>query len=218
MPKQPKSLAALNRIIAASAPPFEGSPRAVLGEGPIGAAIAFVGEQPGDVEDKQGRPFVGPAGKLLDKLLERACIDRGETYLTNAVKHFKFEQRGKRRLHKRPNAGEIEHYRWWLDLELDLVDPRLVVALGATAVRALAGRPLSINTHRGPAAFDGRAGHITIHPSMLLRLPDAASRRAARAAFAADLEQIRDLAAASPSAPLRPSRRRSRAHAPPPGG
>ena len=115
-------------------------------------AIAFVGEQPGDQEDLQGRPFVGPAGQLLDRALAEAGIDRSEAYVTNAVKHFKFVQRGKRRLHQRPTAGEVTHYRWWLKNELDLVGPRLVVALGATAVLALAGKPLPITANRGETA------------------------------------------------------------------
>lgn len=218
MPGKPRTLAALNRIIAASAPPFEGSSRAVLGEGPTGAPIAFVGEQPGDQEDKQGRVFVGPAGRLLDGLMSQAGLARERVYLTNAVKHFKFEQRGKRRLHKRPTAREIEHYRWWLDLELDFVGPRIVVALGASAVRALAGRTLSISAHRGPITFGQRAGYVTVHPSMLLRIPEAAARRAARARFLSDLKRIRALAEASPSVQPRSARRRSPAHAPPPGG
>ena len=140
---EPQSLAELNRQIAAAPPMVEGGTRAVLGEGPVGAAIAFVGEQPGDQEDLAGRPFVGPAGQLLDRALAEAGIDREETYVTNAVKHFKYVQRGKRRLHQRPTAGEVGHYRWWLKRELDFVGPRLVVALGATAVLALAGKALA---------------------------------------------------------------------------
>ena len=151
----------------------EGGTRAVLGEGPVGAAIAFVGEQPGDQEDLQGRPFVGPAGQLFDRALAEAGIDRAAAYVTNAVKHFKFVQRGKRRLHQRPTAGEVAHYRWWLKQELDLVAPRLVVALGATAVLALAGKALPVNANRGPTTFDNRRGYITVHPSYLLRIPDA---------------------------------------------
>lgn len=195
MSAKPRTLAALNRIVAASEPPFAGASRAVLGEGPPGASIAFVGEQPGDQEEKEGRPFVGPAGRLLRQLMQRADIAPGAVYLTNAVKHFKYEQRGKRRLHKRPTAGEIEHYRWWLHLELDFIDPEVVVALGASAVRALAGRTLSIAAHRGPIKFGERDGYITVHPSMLLRIPDAGPRRAERARFVADLRRIRALAA-----------------------
>lgn len=191
---KPRTLKGLNRLIAASPPPFDGSERPVFGEGPVGAAIAFVGEQPGDKEDLQGRPFIGPAGMLLRKLMAEAGIDESRAYLTNAVKHFKFQQRGKRRLHKSPAASEIEHYRWWLDLELDIVAPRLVVALGAVAVRALIGKPLPIGANRGPTTFSGRAGFITVHPSSLLRIPDAEPRRAARAQFLQDLKAIRALA------------------------
>ena len=136
---QPKTLKALNTLIAASKPLAPGATRAVLEEDPTGAAVAFVGEQPGDQEDRQGRPFVGPAGQLLDRAMGEAGLVRHHVYVTNAVKHFKFEQRGKRRIHQRPTAGEVKHYRWWLDQELELVHPRLVVALGATAVLALAG-------------------------------------------------------------------------------
>lgn len=195
MAANPRTLAALNRLIAASPPPFAGSPNAVPGEGPIGAAIAFVGEQPGDREDLEGRPFVGPAGKLLDASLEKAGIDRGDAYLTNAVKHFKYEQRGKRRLHKRPNAGEVRHYRWWLDRELELVRPGLIVALGATAVLALSHKALPIAANRGPADLQRRPGFITVHPSLLLRIPDEDAKRQERARFVRDLKRIRALAA-----------------------
>jgi DNA polymerase len=191
---QPKSLAELNRVISASEPLVVGGTRAVLGEGPEGAAVAFVGEQPGDQEDLQGRPFVGPAGLLLDRALGEAGIDRGEVYVTNAVKHFKFLQRGKRRIHQKPTAGEVRHYRWWLEKELDFVHPKLVVALGATAVLALAGKPLSITRYRGEHEFDGRKGYITVHPSYLLRIPDATAKRQAYAEFLADLRRIRKLA------------------------
>jgi DNA polymerase len=115
--------------------------------------------------------------------------------VTNAVKHFKYVQRGKRRLHQRPNAGEVTHYRWWLEREIDIVGPRVVVALGATAVLALAGKALPVMRNRGPARFDNRQGYITVHPSYLLRLPDADARREAFDAFTADLVAVRDLAA-----------------------
>ena len=192
---EPKSLAELNRIIAAAPPGVHGGTRAVLGEGPIGAALAFVGEQPGDQEDVQGHPFVGPAGVILDQALRAAGIERAESYVTNAVKHFKYEERGKRRLHQKPTAGEVKHYRWWLMQELKLVHPHLVVALGATAALALAGRPVTIMRSRGPAEFDGMKGYITVHPSFLLRLPDAEARAAAFDAFVGDLKQTRKLAA-----------------------
>lgn len=188
----PKSLAALNRLIAASPPMVSGGTRAVLGEGPLNPAIAFVGEQPGDQEDLQGKPFVGPAGKLLDRAMEEAGIVRNDTYVTNAVKHFKFEPRGKRRLHSKPNAGEVKHYRWWLEKELDFVHPRLVVALGATAALALAGRPLSVSGNRGPNILNGRPAFITIHPSFLLRMPEE-DKAAAWKDFVADLKRARKI-------------------------
>jgi DNA polymerase len=192
--QKPRSLDELNRIILASEPLVPGGTRAVLGEGPQHPAIAFVGEQPGDQEDQQGRPFVGPAGQLLDKALAEAGIDRRKTYLTNAVKHFKFEQRGKLRLHKTPTAGEVKHYRWWLTKELDFVRPKLVVALGATAVLALAGKAIPVTRVRGPAAFGELHGFITVHPSYLLRLPDAAAQAEAYAAFLADLKRVAAMA------------------------
>jgi uracil-DNA glycosylase family protein len=195
MPMEPKSLAQLNRLIGAADPGVRGGTHAVLGEGPLNPELALVGEQPGDQEDVAGKPFVGPAGKLLDRALAEAGIDRRKVYVTNAVKHFKFEQRGKRRLHSKPNAGEVKHYRWWLEKELDLVRPRLVVALGATAVLALAGKALPIMKNRGPHELDGRKGFITVHPSSLLRLPDGQERRKAFVAFVADLAAARKLAA-----------------------
>jgi DNA polymerase len=172
-----------------------GATRAVLGEGPVGAAVAFVGEQPGDQEEMQGRPFVGPAGQLLDRAMAEAGLDRQAVYVTNAVKHFKFEQRGKRRIHQRPTAGEVRHYRWWLDQELKLVHPRLVVALGATAVLALARKPLPIGKFRGPVDFQGRPGFITVHPSSLLRMPDRDAKEQGYREFVRDLRVIRKLAA-----------------------
>lgn len=192
----PKSLTELNDVISRSEPFVEGSDKAVLGEGPLGADIAFVGEQPGDQEDEQGRPFVGPAGQLLDRALQEAGIKREKTYVTNAVKHFKFIQRGKRRLHQSPTAGEIKHYRWWLERELDFVEPKLVVALGASAARALEGRALTISRTRGPHTFgDQRRGYVTIHPSYLLRVPDSDARAQAYKDFVRDLKRIRALVA-----------------------
>jgi DNA polymerase len=193
--EQPKSLTELNAIIAASAPLVPGATRAVLGEGPVGAGIAFVGEQPGDQEDLEGRPFVGPAGQLLTRAMAEAGIDRKKSYVTNAVKHFKFERRGKKRIHQKPSMGEVKHYRWWLMKELEFVHPRLVVALGATAVAALAGKALPIGKSRGPMEFDGFHGYVTVHPSYLLRVPDAESKREAYQAFLRDLRRIHDLAA-----------------------
>jgi uracil-DNA glycosylase family protein len=191
---EPRTIRALNAIIAASEPFVEGGTRAVLGEGPLHPEIAFVGEQPGNQEDLQGHPFVGPAGQLLDEAMHAAGIDRRETYVTNAVKHFKYVERGKRRLHQKPTAGEVRHYRWWLEKELDLVKPKLVVALGATAVLALTGKALPITRVRGPAEFDGHPGYITVHPSYLIRIPDAAAKREAYAAFVADLRRAHKLA------------------------
>ena len=189
----PKSLDELNRIIEANAPPWA-TTRAVLGEGPVGAAIAFVGEQPGDQEDLAGRPFVGPAGQLFDRALAEVGIDRRRTYVTNAVKRFKFVQRGKRRIHAKPTMGEIRHERWWLATELGLVRPRLTVALGATALAALADRALPVGANRGPRELDGRPGFVTVHPSYLLRLPDS-EKAEAWAAFLADMRAIRARAA-----------------------
>ena len=192
----PRSLAELNAIIARADPFVAGGTRAVLGEGPGHPAIAFVGEQPGDQEDLQGRPFVGPAGQLLDRALSEAGIARGECYLTNAVKHFKFKQAGKRRLHQTPTAGEVRQYRWWLETELDLVAPRLCVALGATAALALEGRAVPVTRNRGPFRFGDRPGYLTVHPSYLLRLPDAEAKAREYARFVEDLRAIRTLAAA----------------------
>jgi DNA polymerase len=193
--EQPNSLTELNAIIVASAPLVSGATRAVLGEGPVGAGIAFVGEQPGDQEDLEGRPFVGPAGQLLTRAMAEAGIDRKKSYITNAVKHFKFERRGKKRIHQKPTMGEVKHYRWWLMKELEFVHPRLVVALGATAVTALAGKALPITKSRGPMEFDGFHGYVTVHPSYLLRIPDAESKQEAYQAFLKDLRRIHDLAA-----------------------
>jgi probable DNA metabolism protein len=170
----------------------EQGPRS-LGE--LNAPIAFVGEQPGDQEDLLGRPFVGPAGQLLDRALAEVGIDRSASYLTNAVKHFKHVQRGRRRLHQSPTAGEVKHYRWWLRAEIELVGPRLVVALGASAALALTGRPVAVTRSRGEAQLAGRPGYLTVHPSYLLRLGDPAEKRAAWRVFRDDLARIRDLAA-----------------------
>jgi DNA polymerase len=200
---EPKSLAELNAMIAVAKPLVPGATRAVLGEGPVGAWVALVGEQPGDQEDRLGKPFVGPAGRLLDRAMAEAGLDRSRVYVTNAVKHFKFEQRGKRRIHQKPTAGEVKHYRWWLNQELRLVHPRLVVALGATAVLALTGKPLPIARCRGPADFFGRHGFITVHPSFLLRVPDRDAKEQAYSEFVQDLRSIRKLASrAQPASKL----------------
>ena len=163
----------------------------VPGEGPPTAPLMFVGEQPGDVEDLKGRPFVGPAGQLFDRALVQAGVPRDATYVTNAVKHFKHEPRGKRRLHKTPDASEVKACRWWLDTERRLVAPKIVVALGATAARAVFGRAVSVMRERGRAGEleHGALGFITVHPSYLLRLPDEASRAVEFERFVADLSE-----------------------------
>ena len=164
----------------------------VFGEGSLDARILFVGEQPGDQEDLAGRPFVGPAGEVFNAALEEAGIERSETYVTNAVKHFKFVQRGKRRIHQSPDAGEISACRWWIEQERELIRPPLTVALGATAARSLFGKIMAIGKNRGvPHELpDGSEGWITVHPSFLLRLPDEAARRDERARFVEDLKLI----------------------------
>ena len=182
-------------------PLFKYATQTVFGEGSPTAAIVFVGEQPGDQEDLQGKPFVGPAGKIFDRALADAGIDRGKTYVTNAVKHFKFEPRGKKRLHKRPDRGEIEACRWWLKAEIDVIEPTLVVALGATAARALSGKALTINKLRGaPIEFMGYKGLVTVHPSFLLRVPDQAARRLEYHKFVADLRLAARFAGPTPVA------------------
>ena len=170
----------------------------VFGEGPINATILFVGEQPGDQEDLAGRPFVGPAGKLFDASLEEAGIDRKRVYVTNAVKHFKFVQRGKRRLHSKPDGGEIKACHWWLDHERELIRPPLTVALGATAARSLFGKIVTIGKLRGEPQIlaDGSECWVTIHPSALLRASNEEARREGRKAFVSDLKRIRKRAEA----------------------
>ena len=170
----------------------------VFGEGPLDAQIMFVGEQPGDQEDLAGRPFVGPAGQVFDRALAAAGVERGQAYVTNAVKHFKHELRGKRRLHKTPDAGEVQACRWWLDNERRLVRPRVVVALGATAALAVLGRPTPIGKSRGQALQlpDQAQGVVTYHPSFLLRLPDPAAKSKAFDEFVADLKFAKGLLAA----------------------
>lgn len=184
-------------------PLYRNATHVVVGEGAIGAAVMFVGEQPGDQEDLSGKPFVGPAGQLLDRALKEAGIDRSSTFVTNAVKHFKFEPRGKRRIHKKPDHAEIEACRFWLDLERSLVKPKLTVALGATAARSLEGRTVAISKARGrPHDWpDGSAGLITVHPSYLLRIPDPDAKRKEYARFVEDLLVVRDLAASVSPAP-----------------
>ena len=171
-------------------PLYKHAIQVVPGEGPARARLMMVGEQPGDQEDKQGRPFVGPAGGILAKALADAGIERKAVFVTNAVKHFKFEQRGKRRLHKRPNAYEIDCCRWWLDFERKIVRPDIVVALGATAIRSVSGRPLSVNKIRGRVLSLPDEGQMvaTIHPSYILRIEDVADKRTHYGQFVADLK------------------------------
>jgi probable DNA metabolism protein len=166
----------------------------VFGEGPLDAKIIFVGEQPGDQEDLAGRPFVGPAGQLFDAALATAGIDRSATYVTNAVKHFKFVLRGKQRIHARPDISEIDVCRWWQEQERGLIRPAVTVALGATAARSLTGKTLTIAKARAvPLTLaDGSECWVTVHPSYLLRIPDEERRREERALFVADLVRIRE--------------------------
>ena len=164
----------------------------VFGEGAVGAALMLVGEQPGDKEDLAGRPFVGPAGRVLDQGLEEAGIDRSKVYVTNAVKHFKWKAQGKRRIHQRPNAEEIGACRPWLDAELEAVQPRVVVCLGATAAQAILGRSFRVTKQRGQFV-EGLMGPVvtaTVHPSSILRAPDEATRQVEMAAFVDDLRTV----------------------------
>ena len=164
----------------------------VFGEGPLDARIMFVGEQPGDQEDLAGRPFVGPAGQLFDELLRKAGVDRSQTYVTNAVKHFKFVLRGKRRIHSRPDTGEIRACNWWLSHERELIRPPLTVALGATAARALVGKAVTIGKVRAQplTLADGSECWVTVHPSALLRIPEQDRRREERARFVDDMKRV----------------------------
>ncbi|MCU6454265.1 UdgX family uracil-DNA binding protein [Sphingomonas sp. A2-49] len=170
-------------------PLYRPATQTVFGEGPVDAAMMFVGEQPGDQEDLAGKPFVGPAGQVFDRAIAAADIDRTRVYVTNAVKHFKFEPRGKRRIHAKPDTGEIDACRWWIDQERMLVRPQVTVALGATAARSLLGRTVTIGRERGrPIRLpDGGEAWITVHPSYLLRLPDEAQKRDEFARFVEDL-------------------------------
>jgi DNA polymerase len=167
----------------------------VFGEGTEGAEIVFVGEQPGDKEDLAGRPFVGPAGRVFDEALELAGIDRSLAYVTNAVKHFKWVARGKRRIHQKPNAAELAACRPWLDAELEAVEPKVLVALGATAAQALLGRQFRVTKQRGVPVDSDLAPHVvaTVHPSSILRQETEEARAAAMADFVADLEVVAKL-------------------------
>jgi DNA polymerase len=204
MRRTSRSIAALREEAqhCRACPLWKNATQAVFGAGRPTARIVLIGEQPGDREDLEGQPFVGPAGKLLDRALEAAGVKRADTYVTNAVKHFKFEPRGKRRIHKKPNEREIATcQRQWLDRELSLIEPKLVVALGATAARAVFGRATAIGKNRGhiikaaSLATEITADVIvTVHPSYLLRVPDE-DRDDAFKQFVADLKLARKYAA-----------------------
>jgi DNA polymerase len=170
---------------------YRDATQTVFGEGPRSAEIMFVGEQPGDQEDLAGEPFVGPAGKLLDKALVEAGIDRSTVYVTNAVKHFKFVRNGKRRIHQKPNAMELAACRPWLDAEIAVVKPRVIVALGATAAQQLLGRSFRVTQRRGEM-IDAPPLTVmaTVHPSSILRAPDEETRYAEREAFVRDLRTL----------------------------
>jgi uracil-DNA glycosylase family protein len=164
----------------------------VFGEGSRHAKVIFVGEQPGNDEDLAGKPFVGPAGKLLDKALVAAGIDRSEVYVTNAVKHFKWEPKGKRRIHKKPSAREIAACRPWLEAELEVLQPRVLVCLGATAAQALLGKEFRVTKHRGEFVESSLARHVvaTVHPSSILRAPDDEARHSEMERFIDDLKKV----------------------------
>lgn len=171
-------------------PLYQNATQTVFGAGRAGARFILVGEQPGDREDIEGQPFVGPAGLLLDQCLTEAGIDRGEAYVTNAVKHFKWEPRGKRRIHKKPNARETAACRPWLDAELEEIQPEMVICLGATAAQALLGKSFRVTQDRGLVLHQQGLPPLlaTVHPSSILRSPDEKSRREARTAFIRDLK------------------------------
>lgn len=195
---QAQSLTELGKLVdgCIRCPLYRDATQAVPGEGRPGAPLMLVGEQPGDREDLDGRPFVGPAGQLLDRALAEAGIERDDCFVTNAVKHFKFRIRGKRRIHQSPSTGEIGQCRWWLDQERALVRPKVLVALGASAAHAVLGRRTTISKLRGAELElpDGGRGFVTVHPSYLLRLPDAEAKAREYVAF------VRDLAAAAAAA------------------
>jgi uracil-DNA glycosylase len=171
---------------------WENATQTVFGEGARKAGVMLVGEQPGDQEDLAGKPFVGPAGRLLDQALEEAGIDRRQAYVTNVVKHFKWQPRGKRRIHQKPNWSEMAACRPWLEAELDVVEPEVVVCLGATAAQALIGRDFRVSRQRGELVESPLARYVlaTVHPSSILRQRDEASREAEYAAFVEDLRVV----------------------------
>lgn len=189
---------ALEAVNCERCPLFGPATQTVFGEGPRGAAVMFVGEQPGDQEDVIGRPFVGPAGQMMDRALEEAGLDRRTVYVTNAVKHFKFVPRGKRRIHQNPDVPEIQACNFWLTQERSIVRPKLMVLMGGSAARAVMGRAVTISRERGrPLTLpDGQMAFVTVHPSYLLRIPDEAAKKREYAAFVRDLQAVRDLMAA----------------------
>ena len=174
-------------------PLWKHASQTVFGEGPRRARVLFVGEQPGDREDQEGHPFVGPAGLVLDRALDAAGIDRAEVYLTNVVKHFKWEERGKKRIHAKPNGAEVAACFPWLEAEIAAVQPEVVVALGATAAQALLGKAFRVTRERGKFVTSEHARLVmaTVHPSSILREPDREARHAAEAAFVRDLAKVR---------------------------
>jgi DNA polymerase len=175
-------------------PLWANATQTVFGAGDPHARVMLVGEQPGDEEDRKGLPFVGPAGRLLDRALDEAKVNREHLYVTNAVKHFKWEPRGKRRLHKTPAQREIDACRQWLEREVASIRPQVIVCLGATAAKAVIGRHFRVSTQRGQLVASPLAPHVfaTLHPSALLRLRDEAEKEAAFKQFASDLSLIRD--------------------------
>ena len=172
---------------------WKGGTQTVFGEGSSRAKVMFIGEQPGNDEDLEGRPFVGPAGKLLDKLLVEAGIDRKDIYVTNVVKHFKWLRQGKRRIHKKPSLSEIAACRPWLEAEIALTKPNVIVCLGASAAQALLGRDFRVSRQRGEFIESPLAPHVmaTVHPSSILRAPDDETRRAERERFVEDLKKLK---------------------------
>ncbi len=189
-----KTLPALRRAVqdCRGCDLYRNATHAVFGEGAAHAEVLFVGEQPGDREDLAGRPFVGPAGRLFDRALEEAGLDRAQTYVTNAVKHFKWQARGKRRIHQKPSWSETQACRPWLEAELEVVRPRVLVCLGATAAQSLLGRDFRVTQHRGELIESELAEHVTatVHPSSILRRQSEESRQAELGAFVDDLRVV----------------------------
>lgn len=185
-------------------PLWRNATQTVFGEGPLAPPLMLVGEQPGDAEDLAGRPFVGPAGRVLDQALEASGVERGEVFVTNAVKHFKFQRRGKKRMHQKPTVGEVQACRWWLAQEIATVKPRLIVALGASAARSVTGKPVKIGALQNrllPAeeSLGSIPVLVTIHPSYVLRMTDSSSRKRQLARLVADLKRARATAASAGS-------------------